>query len=381
MNYKKKIMFVFGTRPEAIKMAPLILKLKSNTENFDVKVCVTGQHRQMLDQVLNLFGIIPDIDFNLMKIGQDLFDVTINVLKNIKKTFKNNNPDIVLVHGDTTTSLSTAMACFYAGVKVGHIEAGLRTKNIYSPFPEEFNRQIVSKITKWHFAPTEINRSNLIAEKVNYDDITVTGNTVIDSLYWILNRIRNDVEINSEVTKSLDRVLPFDWKSNKFILITGHRRENFGKGFLNICQSIRDLAHKFAKIKFVYPVHLNPNIQKPVNNLLKNIPNIYLIKPLDYEPFVYLLTYSYFVLTDSGGIQEEAPSLGKPVLVMRDVTERPEAIEAGTVELVGTNKDRIIKKVSDLIQNKALFTKMSKAHNPYGDGKACDRIVEVLKNI
>ena len=381
MNYKKKIMFVFGTRPEAIKMAPLILKLKSNTENFDVKVCVTGQHRQMLDQVLNLFGIIPDIDFNLMKIGQDLFDVTINVLKNIKKTFKNNNPDIVLVHGDTTTSLSTAMACFYAGVKVGHIEAGLRTKNIYSPFPEEFNRQIVSKITKWHFAPTEINRSNLIAEKVNYDDITVTGNTVIDSLYWILNRIRNDVEINSEVTKSLDRVLPFDWKSNKFILITGHRRENFGKGFLNICQSIRDLAHKFAKIKFVYPVHLNPNIQKPVNNLLKNIPNIYLIKPLDYEPFVYLLTYSYFVLTDSGGIQEEAPSLGKPVLVMRDVTERPEAIEAGTVELVGTNKDRIIKKVSDLIQNKALFTKMSKAHNPYGDGKACDRLVEVLKNM
>ena len=309
-------MLVFGTRPEAIKMAPLILKLKSNTENFDIKVCVTGQHRQMLDQVLNIFGILPDIDFNLMKIGQDLFDVTINVLKNIKKTLEKNNPDIVLVHGDTTTSLSTAMACFYTGVKVGHIEAGLRTRNIYSPFPEEFNRQIVSKVTKWHFVPTKINRSNLISENVNCDDITVTGNTVIDSLYWILNRIRNDREINFKVTSSLDSVLPFNWKSNKFILITGHRRENFGNRLLNICQSIRELAIKFDQIKFVYPVHLNPNIQRPVHKLLKDIPNIYLIKPLDYEPFVYLLTHSYFVLTDSGGIQEEAPSLGKPVLVV-----------------------------------------------------------------
>ncbi len=381
MTHKKKIMLVFGTRPEAIKMAPLILKLKSNTEIFDIKVCVTAQHRQMLDQVLDIFGILPDIDFNLMKIGQDLFDVTINVLKNIKKTLENYNPDLVLVHGDTTTSLSTAMACFYAGVKVGHIEAGLRTKNIYSPFPEEFNRQIVSKVTKWHFVPTEINRSNLIAENVNYNDITVTGNTVIDSLYWILNRIRNDFKINSKVTNSLDSVIPFNWKSDKFILITGHRRENFGNRFLNICQSVRELAIKFDKIKFVYPVHLNPNIQKPVYKLLKDIPNIYLIKPLDYEPFVYLLTYSYFVLTDSGGIQEEAPSLGKPVLVMRDVTERPEAIQAGTVELVGTNKNRIITKVSNLIKDKTLFTKMSKAHNPYGDGKACERIIEVLKNI
>ena len=378
MIHKKKIMLVFGTRPEAIKMAPLILKLKSNTENFDIKVCVTGQHRQMLDQVLNIFGILPDIDFNLMKIGQDLFDVTINVLKNIKKTLEKNNPDIVLVHGDTTTSLSTAMACFYTGVKVGHIEAGLRTRNIYSPFPEEFNRQIVSKVTKWHFVPTKINRSNLISENVNCDDITVTGNTVIDSLYWILNRIRNDREINFKVTSSLDSV-SFNWKSNKFILITGHRRENFGNRLLNICQSIRELAIKFDQIKFVYPVHLNPNIQRPVHKLLKDIPNIYLIKPLDYEPFVYLLTHSYFVLTDSGGIQEEAPSLGKPVLVMRDVTERPEAVEAGTVELVGTNKDLIIKKVSNLIQNKTLFTKMSKAHNPYGDGKASDRIFGSIK--
>ncbi len=381
MINKKKIMLVFGTRPEAIKMAPLILKLKSNAKNFDVKVCVTAQHRQMLDQVLNLFGILPDIDFNVMETGQDLFDVTINVLKGMKKTLENHNPDIVLVHGDTTTSLSTSIACFYAGIKVGHVEAGLRTNNIYSPFPEEFNRQITSKITKWHFVPTEISRSNLIAESVQYEDITITGNTVIDALYWILNRIRKNADISTRVKNSLDQILPFDWKSNKFILITGHRRENFGKGFLNICEALKELAMKFDQIKFVYPVHLNPNIQEPVYNLLANIPNIYLIKPLNYEPFVYLLTHSYFVLTDSGGIQEEAPSLGKPVLVMRDVTERPEAVAAGTVELVGTSKNCIINKVSELLQNQALYSKMSKAHNPYGDGKACDRILKVLKNV
>lgn len=381
MINKKKIMLVFGTRPEAIKMAPLILKLKSDTKNFDVKVCVTAQHRQMLDQVLDLFGILPDIDFNVMETGQDLFDVTINVLKGMKKTLVNYNPDIVLVHGDTTTSLSTSIACFYAGIKVGHVEAGLRTNNIYSPFPEEFNRQITSKITKWHFVPTETSRSNLIAESVQYKDITITGNTVIDALYWILNRIRKNADISTRVKNSLDQILPFDWKSNKFILITGHRRENFGKGFLNICEALKDLAMKFDQIKFVYPVHLNPNIQEPVYNLLANIPNIYLIKPLNYEPFVYLLTHSYFVLTDSGGIQEEAPSLGKPVLVMRDVTERPEAVAAGTVELVGTSKNCIINKVSELLQNQALYSKMSKAHNPYGDGKACDRILKVLKNV
>ncbi len=381
MINKKKIMLVFGTRPEAIKMAPLILKLKSNAKNFDVKVCVTAQHRQMLDQVLNLFGILPDIDFNVMETGQDLFDVTINVLKGMKKTLENYNPDIVLVHGDTTTSLSTSIACFYAGIKVGHVEAGLRTNNIYSPFPEEFNRQITSKITKWHFVPTETSRSNLIAENVQYDDITITGNTVIDSLYWILNRIKKNADVFTRVKNSLDQILPFDWESNKFILITGHRRENFGKGFLNICEALKELAMKFNQIKFVYPVHLNPNIQIPVYNLLANIPNIYLIKPLNYEPFVYLLKYSYFVLTDSGGIQEEAPSLGKPVLVMRDVTERPEAVAAGTVELVGTSKNCIINKVSELLQNQALYSKMSKAYNPYGDGKACDRILKVLKNV
>lgn len=381
MIKKKKVMLVFGTRPEAIKMAPLVHRLKAESDFFDIQVCVTAQHRQMLDQVLRIFEIVPDIDLGVMKPGQDLFDVTANVLQGMKEVFDKNKPDAVLVHGDTTTTLATAMAGFYAGVPVGHIEAGLRTYDLYAPFPEEFNRQVASRVTRWHFAPTELSRANLIAERVEDEDITVTGNTVIDALHWVLNRIDTDGDRSVRLTQSINQALPFSWQSDRFVLITGHRRENFGNGFLQICEALRELASKFDDVHFVYPVHLNPNVQKPVRTILEGLSNVHLVEPLDYEPFVYLLKHSYIVLTDSGGIQEEAPSLGKPVLVMRDVTERPEALDAGTVELVGANKQRIIAGVSRLLEDEAHYSKMSHAHNPYGDGRACDRILAVLRNI
>jgi UDP-N-acetylglucosamine 2-epimerase (non-hydrolysing) len=381
MYKKKKIMLVFGTRPEAIKMAPLVHRLKAEPEIFDVLVCVTAQHRQMLDQVLKIFEIVPDIDLDVMKPGQDLFDVTTNVLLGMKGVFGEYKPDAVLVHGDTTTTLATAVAGFYAGVPVGHVEAGLRTHDLYAPFPEEFNRQVASKVTRWHFAPTELSRANLIAERVDDESITVTGNTVIDALHWVLNRIATDVDRSAQLTQSLNQVLLFDWQSERLVLITGHRRENFGDGFLQICEALRELAIQFDNVQFVYPVHLNPNVQKPVRTVLAGLSNVHLIEPLDYEPFVFLLKHSYVVLTDSGGIQEEAPSLGKPVLVMRDVTERPEAVDAGTVELVGANRNRIVAAVSRLLEDDTHYLKMSRAHNPYGDGKACERILAVLRNI
>jgi UDP-N-acetylglucosamine 2-epimerase (non-hydrolysing) len=381
MSKKKRILLVFGTRPEAIKMAPLIHQLKAEPDVFNVKVCVTAQHRQMLDQVLKIFEIVPDIDLDVMRPGQDLFDITTNILQGMKGVFEESKPDVVLVHGDTTTTLATAIACFYAGVPVGHVEAGLRTHDLFAPFPEEFNRQVASKVACWHFAPTELSRANLVAEQVQDKRITVTGNTVIDALHWVLSRIDADAERSARLTKYLNQALHFNWQLDRFVLITGHRRENFGNGFLEICEALRELATKFSKVHFVFPVHMNPNVQIPVRKILADLSNVYLIEPLDYEPFVYLLKHCYVILTDSGGIQEEAPSLGKPVLVMRDVTERPEAVSAGTVDLVGANKDRIVAGVSRLLNDEAHYSQMSRAHNPYGDGKACERILDVLRDI
>ena len=374
-------MLVFGTRPEAIKMAPLYHALKACPEQFETQVCVTAQHRQMLDQVLRVFEISPDIDLNLMKAGQDLYDVTASVLLGMRDVLRQHKPDALLVHGDTTTSLAAAMAGFYGGVPVGHVEAGLRTNDVYAPFPEEFNRQVASKVTRWHFAPTEFSQQNLLNERVDEDQISVTGNTVIDALLWVLARIDSDAERQAELTSFLDDRLPFAWQTERFVLITGHRRENFGRGFLQICEALKDLAARYPNVHLVYPVHLNPNVQQPVKSLLADLPNVHLIEPLDYEPFVYLLKHSHIVLTDSGGIQEEAPSLGKPVLVMRDVTERPEAVDAGTVILVGANRDRIVANVSELLDNDATYKRMSRAHNPYGDGNACERIIDVLRRI
>lgn len=381
MTNQKKIMLVFGTRPEAIKMSPLVHAFKSQPELFDVQICVTSQHRQMLDRVLKFFDITPDFDLNIMKANQDLFDITANVLLGMRGVFATYRPDVVLVHGDTTTSMAATLAGFYNGIPVGHIEAGLRTHNIHSPFPEEFNRQVVSKVARWHFAPTTLSLANLLAERVKVENITVTGNTVIDALHWVLNRIESDQKRSAAIVNLICQVLKFNWQSDRFILITGHRRENFGVGFLQICEAIRELASLYVEIQFVYPVHLNPNVQKPVRDILSRLSNVHLIQPLDYEPFVYLLKHSYMVLTDSGGIQEEAPSLGKPVLLMRDTTERPEALDAGTVELVGANKERIVEGVSRLLEDKVHYSKMACAHNPYGDGMACARIVEVLRNI
>ena len=374
-------MLVFGTRPEAIKMAPLYHALKACPEQFETQVCVTAQHRQMLDQVLRVFEITPDIDLNLMKAGQDLYDVTASVLLGMRDVLRQHKPDALLVHGDTTTSLAAALAGFYAGVPVGHVEAGLRTYDMYAPFPEEFNRQVASKVTRWHFAPTELSQQNLLSERVDEDQITVTGNTVIDALFWVLARIDSDAGRQTELTDFLNDRLSFAWQTERFVLITGHRRENFGDGFLQICESLKDLAARYPNVHLVYPVHLNPNVQQPVKSLLAELPNVHLIEPLDYEPFVYLLKHSHIVLTDSGGIQEEAPSLGKPVLVMRDVTERPEAIDAGTVILVGANRERIVATVSELMENEATYKRMSRAHNPYGDGNACERIINVLRGI
>jgi len=378
---KKKIMLVFGTRPEAIKMAPLYHALKAQPDVFDTLLCVTAQHRQMLDQVLKVFDMTPDIDLNLMTPGQDLFDVTSAVLKGMRDVLKAHQPDALLVHGDTTTTLAAAMAGFYLGVPVGHVEAGLRTHDLQAPFPEEFNRQVASKLTKWHFAPTEFSQSNLLAERVAQDSITVTGNTVIDALFWVLGRIDADETRRQGLVAFLTEQLGFDWQNQRFVLMTGHRRENFGDGFLQICHALKELAARYPTTQFVYPVHLNPNVQQPVNAILADVPNVHLIAPLDYEPFVYLLKHSHIVLTDSGGIQEEAPSLGIPVLVMRDVTERPEAVAAGTVRLVGADRGRIVANVAELLDNDVSYAAMARAHNPYGDGMACARIVSKLREI
>jgi len=378
---RKRILIVFGTRPEAIKMAPLVHSLKAEPKIFDVHVCVTAQHREMLDQVLQIFNISPDIDLNLMKPGQDLTDITSSVMLGMKKILDENKPDIVLVHGDTTTALATALSCFYKDIDVGHVEAGLRTNDIYAPFPEELNRQIVSKITKYHFAPTKASRDNLLTEGVNKNNILVTGNTVIDALQYTMKKIKNYSNHRIRINKLLKKILPFNFENEKFLLITGHRRENFGKGFIEICQSIKELSTKFPHFHFVYPVHMNPKVQKPVLEILGGIENVHLLEPLDYEPFIWLLNHCYIILTDSGGIQEEAPGLGKPVLVMRDTTERPEALDAGTVMLVGSKTTKIINSVSSLINNKSLYEEMSKANNPYGDGLASIKIKEFLKDL
>ena len=378
---KKKIMLVFGTRPEAIKMAPLVHTLKAEPDQFELKVCVTSQHREMLDQVLDIFNIKPDIDLNLMKKNQNLSNLTSLILIEMQKILTKYQPDIVLVHGDTTTALATSMAAFYLSIPVGHVEAGLRTYNLNAPFPEEFNRQVIGKITKWHFTPTILSQKNLLTEGIEKSSITLTGNTVIDALHWILTRIENEEDRQKKLKDVLNAILSFNWKNEYFVLVTAHRRENFGDGFLEICSALKELTLKYPKIHFVYPVHLNPNVNKIVYKTLKGINNIHLIKPLEYEPFVYLLKHSYLVLTDSGGIQEEAPSLGKPVLVMRETTERPEAVKAGTVEIVGANQQKIIEGVSRLFNDKNHYQTMSGAHNPYGDGLACKRIVDVLRTI
>ena len=381
----KKVMLVFGTRPEAIKMAPLVKEFQKNLEQFETIVCVTGQHREMLDQVLHLFEIKPDYDLNIMKQGQDLTDVTSRVLTGLRDVFKECRPDVVLVHGDTTTSTAGALAAFYTQIPVGHVEAGLRTHNIYSPWPEEMNRLITGRIATYHFSPTQLSRQNLLHENVSDSSITVTGNTVIDALYWVVNKIKKDEALNAELqgvlaTAGYDVNRLADGK--KLVLITGHRRENFGDGFINMCTAIKDLTQKYPEVDFVYPMHLNPNVRKPIHEVfgedLSNFGNMFFIEPLEYLSFVYLMEKSTIVLTDSGGIQEEAPGLGKPVLVMRDTTERPEALEAGTVKLVGTNYDKIISEVSALLDNQEYYDTMSKAVNPYGDGLACGRIVRKI---
>lgn len=382
----KKVMLVFGTRPEAIKMAPLVKEFEKHPESFETIVCVTGQHRQMLDQVLQLFDIKPQYDLNIMKQGQDLYDVTARVLVGMRDVLKEAQPDVVLVHGDTTTSMAAALAAFYQQIPVGHVEAGLRTHNIYSPWPEEMNRQITGRIAEYNFAPTPLSRQNLLEEKVNESSITVTGNTVIDALYWVVNKIKDDKSLNDELTNKL-KSAGYDINrlnnGKKLVLITGHRRENFGDGFINMCTAIRDLTNKYPDVDFVYPMHLNPNVRKPIHEVfgedLSNLGNMFFIEPLEYLEFVFLMEKCTIVLTDSGGIQEEAPGLGKPVLVMRDTTERPEALDAGTVKLVGTNYDKIVAEVSMLIEDNNYYDKMSKAVNPYGDGLACGRIVERLK--
>ena len=381
----KTVMLVFGTRPEAIKMAPLVKEFQKHTDTFKTVVCVTGQHRQMLDQVLQLFEITPDYDLNIMKQGQDLYDVTARVLVGMRDVLKEAQPDVVLVHGDTTTSTAAALAAFYQQIPVGHVEAGLRTHNIYSPWPEEMNRQITGRIATYNFAPTALSRENLLREGVEDKLITVTGNTVIDALHIVVDKIKEDKELNTTLKNILakngynvERLKD----GKKLVLITGHRRENFGDGFINMCTAIRDLTQKYPEVDFVYPMHLNPNVRKPIHEVfgedLSNLGNMFFIEPLEYLDFVYLMEQSTIVLTDSGGIQEEAPGLGKPVLVMRDTTERPEALAAGTVKLVGTNYQKIVDEVSLLLDDQAHYNAMSQAVNPYGDGKACGRIVETL---
>ena len=381
----RKVLLVFGTRPEAIKMAPLVMELQKQKERIETVVCVTGQHREMLDQVLEIFDIKPDYDLNIMKRGQDLYDVTARVLTGMREVLKEIKPDIVLVHGDTTTSTSAALAAFYQQIPVGHVEAGLRTHNIYSPWPEEMNRLLTGRLATYHFSPTPLSRNNLIKESINDRNIIVTGNTVIDALYWVVDKIKNNKELDNELESVLSKagydVNRLD-NGKKLVLITGHRRENFGDGFINMCTAIKDLTIKHPNVDFVYPMHLNPNVRKPIHEVfgedLSGLKNMFFIEPLEYLSFVYLMEKSSIVLTDSGGIQEEAPGLGKPVLVMRDTTERPEALNAGTVKLVGTDYNKIVNEVSSLIDDKAAYEKMSKAVNPYGDGLACGRIVNAL---
>ena len=378
----KRVMLVFGTRPEAIKMAPLVQEFRKHPDQYETLVCVTGQHREMLDQVLNIFGIVPDYDLNIMKPGQDLYDVTARILSGMRDILTRTRPDVVLVHGDTTTSMAVALAAFYQQIPVGHVEAGLRTHNIYSPWPEEMNRQITGRIATYHFSPTPLSRENLLREGIDKSRILVTGNTVIDALYAVVNKMKDDVPLQLSLEKEL-KAAGYDAgrlvteEGRRLVLITGHRRENFGDGFLHICRAIKMLSEKYPDVDFVYPMHLNPNVRKPIKEIFgENCQsNLFFIEPLEYLSFVYLMEKSHIVLTDSGGIQEEAPGLGKPVLVMRDTTERPEALEAGTVKLVGTDYDKIVSEVSSLLDDAQYYEKMSRAVNPYGDGKACERIV------
>lgn len=376
----KKVLLVFGTRPEAIKMAPLALALLEQKE-FDVRICVTGQHREMLDQVLEVFDIKPDHDLDIMKSNQDLFDITALILTKMKDLLTQEKPDIVLVHGDTTTALAAALAAFYSQIPVGHVEAGLRTYNLSSPWPEEANRQLVDRLAKYHFVPTDESKRNLLQEAIEPEKIFVTGNTVIDALLWVRQKIKSDGALQESLANLLGKrgCPPMrNSKERKIILVTGHRRENFGEGMLNICESLKEIATKHPEVDIIYPVHLNPNVRKPVNDLLAEVGNIYLVEPLEYLPFVYLMIHSYVILTDSGGIQEEAPSLGKPVLVMRENTERPEALSAGTVKLVGTSRQKIVSGVESLLKDAAEYEKMAQSINPYGDGKAVARIIEAL---
>ncbi|ATS06991.1 UDP-N-acetylglucosamine 2-epimerase (non-hydrolyzing) [Porphyromonas gingivalis] len=381
----KKVMLVFGTRPEAIKMAPLVKEFQARANEFDTIVCVTGQHREMLKQVLELFDIKPDYDLEIMKEGQDLYDVTTRVLLGMREVLKKTKPDVVLVHGDTTTSTAAALAAFYQQIPVGHVEAGLRTHNIYSPWPEEMNRQLTGRMATYHFAPTELSRDNLLAEGIATDRIFITGNTVIDALQQVVTRVKGNADLRNEVSRKL---LQFGYDVNRLeagrrlVLITGHRRENFGEGFLNICRAIQTLSKRFPEVDFVYPMHLNPNVRKPIREIfgdnLGGLGNLFFIEPLEYLQFVTLMDRSSIVLTDSGGIQEEAPGLGKPVLVMRDTTERPEAVKAGTVKLVGTDYNQIVDNVEKLLTDNAAYAEMSRANNPYGDGKACSYIADAL---
>ncbi|MBQ9467277.1 MAG: UDP-N-acetylglucosamine 2-epimerase (non-hydrolyzing) [Muribaculaceae bacterium] len=384
---KKKVMLVFGTRPEAIKMAPLVKAFQADSEHFDTLVCVTAQHRQMLDQVLEIFDIKPEIDLDIMKQGQDLYDITSRVLLGMRDVLREHRPDVVLVHGDTTTSTAAALAAFYQQVPVGHVEAGLRTHNIYSPWPEEMNRQITGRIATYDFAPTPLSRQNLLDENTDGSKILVTGNTVIDALYWVVDKIKNNAALDGKLKQLLleagydtDRV---EKGGRRLVLITGHRRENFGDGFINICRAIKTLSERYPDVDFVYPMHLNPNVRQPIHATfgedLSNLGNLFFIEPLEYLSFVFLMEKATIVLTDSGGIQEEAPGLGKPVLVMRDTTERPEALDAGTVKLVGTDYDKITGNVSLLLDDAAAYEQMSHAVNPYGDGHACERIVAHLR--
>ena len=372
----KRILLVFGTRPEAIKMCPLVKEFQKHSDTFETVVCVTGQHREMLDQVLQIFDVKPDYDLNIMKQGQDLYDVTARVLTGMRDVLDTVKPDVVLVHGDTTTSMAAAMAAFYRQIPVGHVEAGLRTHNLYSPWPEEMNRQVTGRIATYDFAPTALSRRNLLDEGVQDEKITVTGNTVIDALHWVVENV-----MEKGYAPQDSSVVAFPQNDRKLVLITGHRRENFGEGFISMCTAIRDLARKYPEVDFVYPMHLNPNVRKPIRQVFgdEKRDNLFFIEPLDYLDFVYLMSKSYIVLTDSGGIQEEAPGLGKPVLVMRDTTERPEALDAGTVRLVGTDYYKIMTEVSSLLDDRNHYEEMSHAVNPYGDGKACSRIVEKLK--
>ena len=389
MEKKKRVLLVFGTRPEAIKVAPLVKEFQKHPDRFETIVCVTGQHREMLDQVLHLFEIVPNYDLNIMKQGQDLYDVTARVLVGLRDVLKESQPDVVFVHGDTTTSMAAALAAFYQQIPVAHIEAGLRTHNIYSPWPEEMNRLITSRIATYNLSPTPLSKQNLLDEGVKEESITVTGNTVIDALYMVIDKIKDDKSIQGEIKETLLKSgLPPLENDRRLVLITGHRRENFGDGFQNMCNAIKTLTEKYPDVDFVYPMHLNPNVRQPIRKIfgdeaVKNDPlaedrNIFFIEPLEYLPFVYLMNQSILVLTDSGGIQEEAPGLGKPVLVMRDTTERPEALDAGTVKLVGTNYDLIVSEVSQLLDDNNYYDSMAQANNPYGDGNACERIVEFI---